>query len=355
VEAIRVGDKWPIPVPLARNLLGDTPDPKEDYKLDGTLIEVHKGASALGLTAVIDITGEFTVSDRLSRVKARIDFDFDPTAVGPARVATGTSPKSAGASGKSAETIIKAKGWVSHLALGQTFLNFIPDTDDRLKVTADYKLNVWRRRLPSAPNAAGGAQGVPLSVPDPAPTANEDNSWLTYDDPMGRFRFRHPQDLRLEPGMVDPNIVGLIDRQFHKNCALSIWLLPKEANTERDPEFHRRSLYSMWEKQNKEVVGDSVGWLPEADWKPRKRKVHRIEAAVREMGAAANAPRIYWDNYLVLFDTNQTVVVTARTDEDHLQFRDQSEAVIKSLELAPSEGQPKGPAATQAPAPKPPL
>ncbi len=57
-----MGDTWHIPLDAARNLLGETPDPK-GYMLDGTLIEVRKGDQGTALTAIIGITGQFNVSD----------------------------------------------------------------------------------------------------------------------------------------------------------------------------------------------------------------------------------------------------------------------------------------------------
>jgi hypothetical protein len=244
--------------------------------------------------------------------------------------------------------------------MAQTATYPIPESENRLKETTTFELHLERRRQPTTPNAAVGAKDAPLPVPETAPTANEDNNWLVYDDPQGQFHFRHPQDLRLEPRLGDPNVVGLVDQQLRGSYSLVIHLLPKEANPERDrqsrdPDFHRRELYSLWEKQHREVVKGPTGWLPEADWIPLKRKVYRIEAATQQAGGGANTPRIYCDYYLILFTTNQAMVVRAMTVEDHLKFRDQTEAVIKSFQFGPSEGQPKDPAAAQSPAPTPPL
>jgi hypothetical protein len=164
--------------------------------------------------------------------------------------------------------------------------------------------------------------------------------------------------LRLGPREMGPNVVELVDRQ-HRGYVLVFTILPKEATPERerenrDPDFHRRTFYSDWEKLDPEVVKGPTGWLPEADWLlPVKRKVYRIELAAKPPEAGANDQRIYIDDYLVLFTTgdNRTVVVKAFAKEDHIHFREQVEAVIKSFQFGPSEGQPMSPAVTPTPTP----
>jgi len=355
---IRVGDTWHIPPNAARNLLGETPDPK-DYILDGTLIEVRKTAKGTALIAKIGIRGEFDLSESQCAVGAQIQFMFEPEGAALTPVGTGTSPKSVESGAKPVKRIVDARGWVSEVRMTQKAVYPIPESDGRLNGTTTFELILERKRPPSAPNAAGGAKDAPLFVPDPAPTADEDNSWIVYEDSKKRFHFRHPQQLRLGPKEMGPDVVELIDRQF-RGYSLIFQILPKETNPERerenrDPDYHRRTLFSLWEKQHWDVVAGPTGWLPEADWLPLKRKVYRIEAATKPPGAAANAQRQYRDYYLVLFTTtNQTMVVWAITDEDHLNFRDQVEAVIKTFQFGPSEGRPNSPAVTPTPAPAPP-
>ena len=360
---VRVGDTWHVPLNAARYLVGETPDP-EGYTLEGTLIEVRKGAPGTAQTAVIGIAGQFTMSDPALfgqkgewGVNTRIFFNFEPRAAVAPAVGTATSPGSTGGGAKGAEKIVNARGWVSQVRTANKTAYYTPGNDSRLAKTVTSELHLERRRQPSTPNGAVDAKDAPLSIPEIPPGANEDNSWLVYEDPQ--FQFRHPQDLRPEPREMGPNIVGLVDRQFRGSYVINIQLWPKTANPDRDrqirdPDFHRNELYSSLEKR--EIVKGPTGWLPEADWAPLKRKVYRIEAATQPPGAAANAPRLYCDYYLVLFTAiNQTVVVKAFTNEDHLKFRDQTESAIKSFQFGPSEGQPKDPAATQTPAPTPPL
>jgi hypothetical protein len=356
----RVGDTWHISRESARYLVFDTPDP-EGYRLDATLLEVHRAASVTALTAVIGITGQFDVAEKHCAVGARIQFTFEPRETVAAPVGTGTSPIAAGGAAKPVERIVDARGFVSRVLMTQTATASypIPENDGQLKQTTTFELNLERRRKPTAPTLGGGATDAPLSIPDPAPTANEDNSWLVYQDPQRQFYFRCPQKLRLEPRAADPNIVELVDRHL-RGSSLIFQFVPKASNPERerqlrDPDFHRRSLYTLWDEQHWDVVKGAADWLPESDWLPLKRKVYRIEAATKPPEAAANAPRQYRDYYLVLFTTtNQMMVVWAITDEDHLKFREQAEAVIKTFQFGPPDGQPTSPAATQLPAPAPP-
>ena len=116
---------------------------------------------------------------------------------------------------------------------------------------------------------------------------------------------------------MGPNIVGLVDRQFRASYVINIQLLPKQANPDRDrqihdPDFHRNELYLSLEKR--EIVKGPAGWLPEAVWSPFKRRVYRIEVAETQPGGAANSPRLYFDEYLVLFTASSpTMVVKAWT------------------------------------------
>jgi hypothetical protein len=350
---IRVGDDWHIPTQLARYLVSETPDP-QNYALDGTLLEVRKATKGTALIAKIGVRGEFDISEKQCAVAADIYFTFEPREAAAAPVGAATSRV------KPVEKIVDAPGWVSRVLMTQQSLTPIPQTDGQLRETTTFELDLERRRQPATPNMAGDANNAAFLTQD-VPNADEANSWLVYDDPQKTFHFRHPQDLRLEPRNEDSNLLGLTDRHYRGSHLLVFQLLPKEANPERerqlrDPDYHRRTLYSDWEKRQQEVVKGAIGWLPEADWLPLKRKVYRIEAATKPPGAAANAERLYCDYYLVLFNTDQTVVVKAFASEDHLRFRDQAEAVIKSFQFGSSEQQqPPSPAATQTPPPKPPF
>jgi hypothetical protein len=159
-------------------------------------------------------------------------------------------------------------------------------------------------------------------------------------------------------GLESPDLIELVDQHgAHGSDALVIAVQPKEADPVRnrqnqDPSSHIRRLRSTWEKSHQDVVEGPAGWLPNEVWAPLKRRVHRVEAAIRQAGPAATAaPRVYWDYYIVQFSTNNSIIVTAMTERnDHVVFRDQAESVIKSFNFGPSTDQPAAPSAAR-PAP----
>jgi hypothetical protein len=360
----RVGDTWRISRQAMQCLVNEVPD-TEDYEMNGRLIEVRKTGTGTSLTAVIGISGQMNLSHGKSVLNAQIHFVFEPTpAVAP--------PLDAGASRKPAESaavkarnkrdagIINARGRISRVLMAWVASTPLEDDDGRLKQTDTYELDLERRVAPVTSDATG-TQNTLLTIPDPLPSADESNSWVLYEDPHGRFHFRHPQELRLEPRLADPDNIGLVDQQLRGSDSLAISLVPKEASPERarqnrDPDFHRRNLYSMWEKQKRDMVRGSTGWLPDAEWTPLKRKVYRIEAALRQSGPdAGTAPRIYCDYYLVLFTTNESIVVTAMTVQDpHIVYRNQAEDVIKNFQFGTADAAPKPAAAPSAPPETPP-
>jgi len=104
----------------------------------------------------------------------------------------------------------------------------------------------------------------------------------------------------------------------------------------------KKQLEDYWKKKGDKVVPGPAGWLPDTDWDPLKRKVHRIEEALIKQDDTAPPPgdRIYLDQYLVQFTRNEVMKVTAMTprEQDHPDFRTDVEKIIKSFEFGPSEG-----------------
>jgi hypothetical protein len=360
----RVGDTWRISREKIKCIVNEVPD-TEDYQMNGRLVEVRKTGTGTTLTAVIGISGQMNLSHGKSMLNAQIHFVFEPTpAVAPPSdsVASAKPAESAAvkARRKRDEGIVDARGRISRVLMAWVASTPLEDGEGRLKETVTYELDLERRFTP-ATNDATGTQNTLLTIPDPVPTADESNSWVLYEDAQERFHFRHPQELRLEPRMSDPDNVGLVDHQLRGSDSLAITLLPKEASPERtrqsrDPDYHRRTLYSIWEKQKRDMVRGSSGWLPDAEWSPLKRKVYRIEAALRQTEPdAATTPRVYCDYYLVLFTTNESIVVTAMTVQDpHVGYRNQAEAVIKSFHFGPSDAVTKPAAAPLTPPVTPP-
>jgi hypothetical protein len=346
---IRVGDTWRILRQAGQTLLGRLPEAGE-YALDGTLTDVRRAASGTTLTAVFEIAGQIELEEGPGDVKAQIHFVFESSVPAPPPTDSGAAPKPAAAA--TADTaadrkhgIVEARGRISRVLMGRSLVSSIPG-EDRLKRFMSRELNLERRPLPLDTPTTPGAIGTPLERPATPPIADHDHSWLVYDDPQGRFHFSHPQELRLDPGgLMDSNAVGLVDRQPMGDTVLFIRYQPKTGDDARDlqlrdPEYHRRVFQSTWEKRRGQIVPGSSGWLPEAEWKAEKRRVYRIEAALKQTDTEPGAAqRVYCDYYLVLFATNQSIVVTAMTVQDpHLNFRKQVEEVIRNFEFGASKG-----------------
>jgi hypothetical protein len=361
----RVSDTWPISRQVAQYLVGELPD-AEDYEMTGTLLEVRKTGAGTTLTAVIGVSGQLNVSLGKSMLNAQIHFVFEPAPVVAPPPSSGASPKPADSPtgrgrGQPEEGVVNARGWISRVLMAWTASNELPEDEGRLKQTGTYELNL-ERRLVVAPNEATGGQNATLTVPDPVPTPDEANSWLVYEDDLGRFHFRHPQELKLNPfGSIDNDYVDLVERHPKGDVRFGIHLQPKELDPardrqSRDPDHHRRTLYSIWEKQHKDVVPGQTGWLPEPEWGSLKRKVYRIEAALKPKGQVpTKAERLYLDYYLVVFSNNQSIVVTAMTEQDsNLKLRNQAENIIRSFQFGPLEGSAKPHATPPEPSSTPP-
>ena len=267
----RVGDTWEIPGHVVKLMWGELPD-ANDYEMTGTLIEVRKAASGTSLTAVIGISGRFTLHEGPNAFNARIYFTFEPT---PAVAPPAASPKAAESgtrtgAGKRDEGIIDARGWISQALMAQRLESLRPDTDDRLKQSLTHELRLERRRLPITPDVPAGGSNPTLTVPEPPPTANEANSWLVYDDPQGKFHLRHPQELQLSPRMLDPNVLELVDRHLGEGQDVFILRLPPGAEDPqrdrlfRNPDQFRRDIDADWSKSKVEILRGPAGWLPDA-------------------------------------------------------------------------------------------
>jgi hypothetical protein len=313
--------------------------------MTGTLIKVYKAGPGTALTAVIGVSGQLDMKRAGScAFNAHIYFTFEPPlAPAPATGAVAKATGSRAGAARRTEGIEDARGQIDQVLMALTADNDLRGSDGRLKEHLTKEVFLQRRPFVSAPNpAAGSAPVPPLDLPQTAPVADEANSWLTYDDSMGRFHFRHPQELTLAlGGPMDVNAVELVDPQMSGTDALWIHLEPNTGGPDltrakRDPENRRRELYATWEKTKQDVIPGSADWLPKAEWAPLKREVYRIEAALRR---DFDPPRVYTDWYLVLFDgRKETIVVEAMTVQDpHQNFRKKAENVIRSFAFGPAE------------------
>jgi hypothetical protein len=347
------------------------PPGEDNYALNGTFAKVVNAAgSEPTQTAVLNISGELDLPTGPSAVGAEIQFTFARAGATPLAPQADAVTKSAGSqleprAKKGLEGLVAARGWISDVRMAlATTIPVLDDDDGRLKQTTTYELVLKRKALTAPPEGSGKAAPAPLNIPDAPPVPNLANSWIVYDDyPLGRFHFRHPQDLHLPSGMLDPDGVELVgEERAQPDRHMTINIKSKGKTVEddrqlRDPDFHRRVLFKTWEDNKREVQRGPTEWLPAKTWDPLKRKVYRIEAALLPRGSEQGALRYYCDYYLVLFATNQVVVVQATTkQEPHIPFRDQAEEVIKSFEFGPWKAQTSPaapPEAAGAPSPSP--
>jgi hypothetical protein len=342
----RVGDTWQIPPLVTKLMWGKAPE-QDEYDLMGTLIDIRKARKGNSLEAIVGVSGGFIMDDVPNKFNARIYFTFEPTAslTGPDRPAASPAVADSGAQTRVPrrdEGIIEARGWVSEAQMAQTYSAVIPDTDDRLKYTITVELRMWRERLPVTPSPLSSRTVASLTVPSPAPTANEANSWLVYDDPKGRFHLRHSQRLQRNTSEVDPNVFALVDRKIGDGRDVFILRLPPGAadpqgeHRFRDAEQFRREIEADWAKRKLELLQGSTGWLPEADWAPLK--VFRKEFGVKLAGQdekGKTVDRLYIDDYLVLSGRSDCVHIESMTNRnDHTTFRNEVERIIKSLQFS---------------------
>ena len=323
----RIGDKWRVPRTAIRALLGDRPlrgDP-----LTGTLLEVRKSAKGPNWEAVIGVTGRVALSTGETLVNARIHFQFPaPSAQADATPGIGGGD----------EATVNARGAITEVRMALSTSTGLPETNGRLRQITTREV-VLERQL-----AAQGATLPPL--PEAPPTLTEANSWLIYDDPLGRFQFRHPQHMRPMP-QPDANAVVLSALRPAGPDTIDIKLQTETGNSEaarqrRDPEFYRKRLDAEWTRNRFEVIRGPSEWLPEGDWAAAKMKVYRIEAAL-SLGnpRTKGLQRVHADYYLVLFSRAKagSLFVTSLTAQDPpLAFRKQVETLLKTFQFDTPQG-----------------
>jgi len=334
-KPVRIGDTWMVGRPALWSLVGALPA-DEGYEVSAELREIRKDDSGPTMTAVIDVKGNFELSDGPSALNAQIYFGFEPTeAVAP--------KKSLFQDKADQETggLFDAKGHITKVRMAQLITMAMPGGDGRFKQTIERSLVLDRRTA-----AESGPSFIPVEVPAPAPDPTIANSWLLYDDPQGRFHLIFPQEFRVARTYPDGGI-DLLDPRPDGQDAIQVNLVPKEQEPRRDrlavdPLEEKKALEENWRKRGEKVLPGSADWLPEKDWADTKRKVYRIEAALVPEGGQGPAPasgRIYMDRYIVQFARNEVIRVTAMTTRDlHDPFRDLAESLIRNFDFGPSEG-----------------
>lgn len=359
----RVGDTWKVSLAAMYYLFGEMPDP-EGADLQATLNEINKAESGSRLVAVIGISGELKLSEAPTFVNGEIAFAFEPPPAAvprtdPASERT-TKPRNSLKTGK--EGVVDARGWIKQVKFAWRSEFPDPESDGRLRTTETHELFLVRRLLTEIPSQPGKAPPTPITLPNPPPVATEANSWLVYEDPEGRFQFRHPQQLQVARSSPQPNTVELADQRPEAgiNDVFMLQLPPGTDDVDADRRFHsldsfKRLIDVSWPPKNPDVVRGPEGWLPEANWAPLK--VYRKEIGVKTQPQVETrkVDRIYVDYYFVLTNHNQCLHAQSMTiRNDHVAFRTDAEHIIKSIQFGPAKlggSQPKTPAATTTPPP----
>ncbi len=333
----RVGETWEI-LPSAVQAVSGNPPNEEGYEMTGTLKKVSKSADGASLVAEIGVAGHFGVLRDPCAFNASIEFTFVPQ---------GVSIPKAVAKKEQASKTVEATGSIKLALLSFVRVADVPETDGRLKHRVTIELIMERRPLAPQPGERG-EPSAPLEL-QPVPKATEENSWITYDDPLGRFHFRHPQELLLTPTRLsDLHTLELTDIRPAGNAVVGLVLPENRGNAERDLLFHdakhfQQVLEREAAKGPDHTTWGTIGWLEDEDWKTRKRKVFRMEGAVR---GDEDAPTVYVDFYLVNeINSSRSFKITAWMGREggHLAFRKDVEDIIRSFQWSPAEKRPSPP------------
>jgi hypothetical protein len=321
-----IGDQWPISPIAAATLMGDTITSGD--ALIATLTDVKPSADGTKQTALIDVVGQALVGPMGidNALKARVTFTFATADAKPEPAATTPG-------GKPTETVVSAPGAITSVRLTRASQLAVPGPNNRLKKTVTQELVIERQTTPDE------KASPPIAVPSPPPVFSTDNSWLVYEDPHGRFNFRHPQDLLLQFASQDdkePEIqLAEMRPGSGEGRALHLVLQSKSGNpvedkAKIDPEAHMRDLKAEWTETRQTVKMGDIGWLPEASWAPTKMKVYRVEAAL----TSKNSAKVFQDHYLVLFTQNESLVVDTYTGQNSpAAFRLEVEEILKTFRL----------------------
>lgn len=332
LQAVRVGDTWPIQRQQARALLGPLPE-DGNFQLNGTLVQVARAPEGPTLTATIRVAGAVTLDEGQGIVEARITFEFEPPAAPPAAEPLAAAGRRGAADAARDAGIIEAIGHIAKVQMRRQLTAPLED-EPRLQRIITKDLVLHRRRAAGHP---GGADPAPLIVPDRLPAADELNSWLLYDDPEDRFHLRHPQQLAVTEGLGDAIVFQYV-RPDGRADTLIVGDIPKAKDAAEDRKWNDPQAFVKFIKDGAtrmgfDVINGPMGYLPDGEWAPLKRRVYRYEAGLKR----PDASRVYLDAYLVLFSRGDHFVVRALTEHnDHVTFRDQVEKVIRSLELGGS-------------------
>ncbi len=324
VQPSRIGDRWSVSKLGTWALLGESPG--RGTALLAQLQVVQQAAEGTDWEAIITITGRVALPDGDTAVNARLAFRFPPPP--PPDQEKEAKPIAD-------HQTVQARGAITELRMTTVVSSLVSEANTRLKRTTTQKLTLARRFGPQA--------GEILAIPEAVPTATEDNSWLLFEDPEENFYFRHPQDFQLGPLTNRGDSAELLRGNPKAPDRIEFLLQhktgdPQADRNNRSPDFHLKLLNETWNQQKQDILRGPSGWLPDADWAPSKMKVFRINAALRSSGGAAKRDaRVHFDQYIVQFGREESLVVKSTTVQDPpANFRKQVEAILKTFRLGPS-------------------
>jgi hypothetical protein len=264
--------------------------------------------------AVLDITAQGRGLRGQIGTHALVDFRFEPS-----------SPGSDG--------VTVAPGFVARVRLAEESTAVLAAGGDRLRRYFRREL-VYERRVDDP--------GDPIALPASPPSPTVENSWLVYADPLGRFRFRHPQQLRVVE-TADPKRpeVALAHDDLIEGTSERIALSVVAQSDLRSLEALREAMRGAWKKQQIRVQEGAMGALPTENWPPGMR-VGRIEAVVTPPGPDAQGNPVvpvHFLGYTLQTGQNVGLFVKAETNAaDSSALREEVEAILRTVELTPGGG-----------------
>jgi cell division septation protein DedD len=237
-----------------------------------------------------------------------------------------------------APRIVEAAGQITDARLAHTMAASLPDAQSRAKILATRE--VWLQRRPLAQKGERGGPTVPIDLPAAVPVATVANSWLTYDDPDGRFQFRHPQDL--QPPSLPDRTRAAVDLEDTRAGGSRFGLkLPPTGGETQDPSFRDAAHFQKAHEDqfaSADISWGKPGWLDDPVWQDLSGKVYRMEGAWKRDNAETP---VYIDLYYVELDRNRPtqrfVVESWTVRPDHLAFRNQTEEMIRLFKLGRPE------------------
>jgi hypothetical protein len=261
--------------------------------------------------AVLDITAQGQGLRGQIASHAVIDFRFEPTAPG-------------------SDGITTAPGFVAKVRLAEESTGIVPSGTERLKRYFRREL-VLERRVEDV--------GEPITLPTSPPSATDESTWLTYNDPAGRYRLRHPQGLRPgepeDPKRAEVTLthVDLGQRTFEQ---IVVTLVPQSEL--RTIEVMRNAMREAWKTQQVRAEEGQAVMLPAEGW-PEGMRVGRIDAVLTQPGADGQGRSTTTSHFLAYtVQTGHPVglfVKAQTTATDPTALREQVEAIIRTVQIAP--------------------